>query len=441
MSKKSKRAKLIKPMKQLQQCPSALPQIQKQLVERIQYTQQQMQRGDFAGCISACETLLNTLPKHSEMRPEVLALQGLANGMLQNYQQSYDIFSEAISLDPTRSELWYNHGLAAYGLGRLAESVRDHERAVELSKNGASEIARTFADQLREKRQKLQETMQLHGEDITLEQYAEREEHFTQAVRLTKQEKWPEAELLFRQLTETGARIAAYWGNLGVCLMAQLRYEEAKEALKQALVIDPDYPIARDNLKALSTARRSKIPVQVKTINLSKGNDVKQSLTLYEKGTDGETGTCTVIEKMGHAVTSTWRQLGKQPPRYDLFLNSYQDARFTTCPHCNIKTQSRKFSLVVNIHPNQTIVIEHICRFCNTCDLLILHQDELEDQLVTTMTTINPEIIGNDYQVVGTLEREEWNQGKQDPSSYGRVVEYLHDFKQVVTFSRVPVEE
>ncbi len=309
-------------------------------MDHIQYAEQQVREGDFAGCIHTCEPLLNSLPKHSEMRLNVLGLMGLAQGMSRNYHESYDILSEAISLDPTRAEFWHNHGLASYNLGRLTEAVRDFERAVELTKDDKSEIAHGFVLQLRESRQKLQETMQLHGADITLELFTKREERFAQAVHLMTQEKWPEAEQMFRQLTETGARIAAYWGNLGVCLTAQCRYDEAKVALKQSLVIDPDYPIARDNLKRLPAIRRSKGPVEVRTINLAQGDDVKQSLALFDKNKEGEGTSTTFIEKVGRAVTSTWKPTGKQSPRYDFFLNIFPETRFVTCPQCEVKTQS-----------------------------------------------------------------------------------------------------
>jgi hypothetical protein len=73
--------------------------------------------------------------------------------------------------------------------------------------------------------------------------------------------------------------------------------------------------------------------------------------------------------------------------------------------------------------------------------LLIVHQDQLEEQLTTQFMLIKPEIIGNDYQVVGTLDRAEWNKGKQEPLSFEQVREYLHDFKEVVTFQQVPVEK
>jgi len=412
-----------------------------QWVNRAQYAKQQMLMGNFAGCISACEPLLNSLPRHSVLRLEVLALLGLAHGMLKHYQQSYDVFSEAIGIDPTVAEFWYNRGLACHYMTRPGEAVRNFERAVELSKHETSEMARKFALQLKEERQELQEAMQAHETDITFEQYLEREEHFTQALRLVRQEKWPEAELLFRQLTESGSRIPSYWGNLGVCLMMQFRYDEAEEVLKQALAIEPDYPIARDNLKKLPEIRRSKKPLEHKLINLSQEEDAKQSLTLYEKDDEGEVISYTTIEKVGHAITGTWRQPGKQHPRYNFFLNTYQDTRFTACPQCKSKTRPRKFSLVVNVNPKYTLVLDKLCRFCYPCDLLIVHQDQLEEQLATRFMTINPEAIGNDYQVVGTLDRAEWSQGKQDSSSLERVIEYLHDFKEVVTFQRVPAKK
>jgi Flp pilus assembly protein TadD len=441
MSKKSKRAKQSRPMKQLQQRASIPSQIHEQFVNRAQFAKQQMLIGDFAGCVRTCEPLLNSLPRHSELRLEVLALLGLAHGMLKHYQQSYDVFSEAITIDPTIAEFWHNRGLACHYMARPGEAVRNFERAVELSKNDTSEMTRKFAVELEVGRQELQEAMQAHETDSTFEQYMEREERFTQALRLVRQEKWQEAELLFRQLTETGSRVPSYWGNLGVSLMMQFRYDEAEEALKQAIAIDPAYLIARDNLKKLPEIRRSKRPIEHKLINPSREEDVKQSLALYQKDDEGEVSTCTVIEKVGHAVTSTWRQLGKQRPRYDFFLNTYQDTRFTVCPQCKSETRARKFSLVIHVNPGHTAILDKLCRFCDACDLLIVHQDQLEEQLATEFMTSNPEAIGNDYQVVGTLDRAEWNQGKQDLLSFERVIEYLHDFKEVVTFQRVPVEK
>src|ERR1700730_1102191 len=120
MSKKSKRAKQSRrakqssSMKQLPQRALMSSQIHEQLVHRAQSARQQMHMGDFAGCIRTCELLLNSLPRRSEPRLEILSLLGLAHGMLKHYQQSYDVFSEAIVLDPTIAEFWHNRGLACH---------------------------------------------------------------------------------------------------------------------------------------------------------------------------------------------------------------------------------------------------------------------------------------------------------------------------------------
>jgi Flp pilus assembly protein TadD len=424
-------------MKQLQSKAAVPSQVQVSLVERIEYARQQMHSGDFAGCISICEPLLNSLPKHSEIYLEALSLTGLAHGMQQNYQESYDIFSEAVALDPTRAEFWHNHGLASSYMGRIAEAVRDYERAVELSKNDTSEMAYRFALELEEGCQRLQEAMATHEADITLEEYTKREESFSQGVRLMKQKKWSEAELIFRQLTSTGSRVPAYWGNLGVCLTMQIRYDGAEEAFKQALAIDPNYPIARDNLKWLPDIRRSKKPIEVQTRNTSKGDDITQSLAFYKKDEQGETTFRVVIEKVGNTTKSTWKPMGKQNPRYDFFLNPYQDTRFTICPRCEIKTRPRKFTLAVNVHPAHTVIVDKICRFCHVCGLLIVHQDQLEDILATNLMETNPEVIGNDYQVMGTLDRTEWNRNKQEPLALEQLVKYLHDFRETIGFERI----
>jgi hypothetical protein len=82
------------------------------------------------------------------------------------------------------------------------------------------------------------------------------------------------------------------------------------------------------------------------------------------------------------------------------------------------------------------MILEKTCRYCDTCDLLIAHRDQLEEQLASKLTPIDPEAIGNDYLVIGTLDRREWNRMKCDEPSFEQIAEYLHDFKEVVTFSR-----
>ena len=430
MAKKSKRS--IHRQKGL-----AFPLLLEQQVSRAQ---QQMFKGDFPGTINTCEPLLASLPRRSSLRAEVLILLGLAHSMLHHYQESYDLFTEALTIDPTNAEVWYNRGLACRFTTRFGQAVRDFERAVALSRHDTSELTRAFATELEISRKDLQEAMQEHEISITLEQFIEREERFMQAMSLMRQSKWQEAELAFRQVIEMGGGLPQYWGNLGVSLIMQTRYEEAEAALRRALEIDPHYTLARTNLEKIPDVRRAGGPLDIELRDLSQVPGIKQSIAFSEQGHSGSSPTThTTIEKAGNALKRTREPLGKQPPRYRFFLNPYQDARFTTCPQCGLKTRQRKCPLVIHVHSMPTLILCKTCRYCVTCDLLIAHQDQVEEQLALYVASSRPEITGNDYLLMGTLDRPEWRKGMQDPLSMQEMVEHLHDFKEVVTFQRAYV--
>ena len=128
-------------------------------------------------------------------------------------------------------------------------------------------------------------------------------------------------------------------------------------------------------------------------------------------------------------------QLGKLPRLYRFFLNPYEDVRFSSCPQCANKTRQRKLPLFIHVSPAQPVILNKTCRYCPNCDLLIAHQDEIEDILVRLFTTLNPEIVGNDYLVMGTVERATWKRTMEDQSLPVQFTfEGLHDFKDVVTF-------
>lgn len=132
------------------------------------------------------------------------------------------------------------------------------------------------------------------------------------------------------------------------------------------------------------------------------------------------------------------RRLGKQPPRYRFFLNPYSDVRFTTCPQCGGKMRQRKLPLVIHIDPLQLVALNKTCRYCPHCDLLIAHQDELEAWLAAFFSEHRPEIVGNDYLVVGTEDRADWRRGVRTPLSVQDALECLHDFREVVRFTPAP---
>jgi YgiT-type zinc finger domain-containing protein len=126
-------------------------------------------------------------------------------------------------------------------------------------------------------------------------------------------------------------------------------------------------------------------------------------------------------------------QLGELPPKHTFFLNPYRDERFTRCPMCSQLTKVRKKPYLIHIDPRQILVLNVSGRYCPDCDLLILHQDVVEDLMVRAFQERDPSLIGNDYLIIGTVERRGWREG--DPKT---LLANLHDFREVVTFQLEP---
>ena len=127
-------------------------------------------------------------------------------------------------------------------------------------------------------------------------------------------------------------------------------------------------------------------------------------------------------------------QLGKLLPQYRFFLNPYKDFRFTRCPQCDRKMSVRKYPFFIHIDPQQPVVLNMTGKYCSHCDLLILHQDRVEELLPVALMESNPDVIGNDYLVIGTVERKGWREAQKNPYGLKSTLEYLHDFKEYVTF-------
>jgi hypothetical protein len=133
------------------------------------------------------------------------------------------------------------------------------------------------------------------------------------------------------------------------------------------------------------------------------------------------------------------KHLGKLSPQYIFFLNPYNDLRFSRCPQCNGKTHSRKLPMVIWVDPANPVVLNYTCRYCPTDDLLIAHQNEIEGLLARLFAHRSPNVIGNDYLVLGTMEPTARKQGVQKPLGLQNMPEYVHDFNRWSSSSHIMV--
>ena len=126
-----------------------------------------------------------------------------------------------------------------------------------------------------------------------------------------------------------------------------------------------------------------------------------------------------------------------RPARYYFFLNPDQDCAFTKCPKCDNKTKVRKYPLVIHIEPGQILNLNKTCKYCTECDLIIVKQADIEALMAACFEKERPSIIGNDYLVIGTLDRSDWKELQAKPTAPGAMAK-VHPFKDMLSFELMP---
>lgn len=77
----------------------------------------------------------------------------------------------------------------------------------------------------------------------------------------------------------------------------------------------------------------------------------------------------------------------------------------------------------------------------------MVHQDELEAELAHNFSKIGPEFIGNEYMVLGTVEKCVWKKGLEGSGGeFGEMLKHIADFKRVYNLhvepgGRYPADE
>ena len=120
------------------------------------------------------------------------------------------------------------------------------------------------------------------------------------------------------------------------------------------------------------------------------------------------------------------------------FLNPYPDMGFSKCPKCETKTKQRKMPLVIHIEPGTVFVLNKTCRYCEKCDLLIGRQAHIEAIMATAFETRAPEIVGNKYEVIGTMDRRDWRENVGVETPPVDILDRMYVFKDVWYFDVDP---
>ena len=123
-------------------------------------------------------------------------------------------------------------------------------------------------------------------------------------------------------------------------------------------------------------------------------------------------------------------RIGKLPPRYSLLLNSHAEVRLSKCPKCQKVTHLRKFALLIHIDEWGPWALGKTCRYCSRCELVMVQRAELEADLAHGLSQRAPQVIGNDYLVLGTMEKKIWQKALNgEAKPLAKMLEHVADFK------------
>ena len=86
-------------------------------------------QGDWAGLRDDCSLALQYYPNSAELHN----LRGTACYRLQDFAAALSSFEEAVRLDASRHESFYNRGLAKQRQGKLADAIEDFQQALNLN--------------------------------------------------------------------------------------------------------------------------------------------------------------------------------------------------------------------------------------------------------------------------------------------------------------------
>ena len=233
------------------------------LSERVDGLLERIEEGATDGVKAELRLLLKRHPNSALVH---FAL-GVLAATVDDHNLALAYFDQAVRRDPTLAEAWYNKGLAHKSLLQMvpmAQALREalkHAEPDDIFVESAESLI-AFVTRI---------TKEDHETD--LEAFLTAGTLFDRACSEMEQGQWERALRDFQQVTQLDPRSYQAFGNIGSCLTQMGRINEAREALQEALRIDPNYTVARNNLKLIEGFDETNPPpLGLRIVNTSPDN-------------------------------------------------------------------------------------------------------------------------------------------------------------------------
>lgn len=219
-------------------------------------------KDDFLELIQLMHLVWNTLPSR-ERGAEVDMPDAWEPGLVERelLERLYREVQQAITLDRFESTADANHAIAEFQKQWINTPLADYD-------------GKTPRQIVAEERTENGHPVHDWTVNITVEQWGDPHDERINALLRAGNDAHRHGDLVlaerrYRDITTDYPEVYKAWGNLGLVLASQGRKQEAIEALKQALSIEPDYQLARQNLAAIQQAASEQLTQRRNVVSAS----------------------------------------------------------------------------------------------------------------------------------------------------------------------------
>ncbi|MBI5482451.1 MAG: tetratricopeptide repeat protein [Deltaproteobacteria bacterium] len=209
-----------------------------------------------AGRLQRAERILQQLrdeaPPDTPLRAQAAWGLGTVFAKMDDQEAAYPLLKEAVELDSSRSEFWFNLGMTCLHRLHPYEAEAAWRRGPALDPD--EEVACMVRESL-DGIEKLTQARVAANPAVTHEALRRYERIYREGVAALDQQDAARAGERFRASLALDDHHHQSWGNLGLALLLLDELEEAERALQHALALDPEYEPARRNLEVVSSER------------------------------------------------------------------------------------------------------------------------------------------------------------------------------------------
>jgi hypothetical protein len=127
--------------------------------------------------------------------------------------------------------------------------------------------------------------------------------------------------------------------------------------------------------------------------------------------------------------------MGALTPRYSFALNAHPEVRFDV-PWMPGEDSLRKLPLAIHTEGLGLFILRKSCRMCVACDMLIVHQDELEPLIRARLRNAEgsnrPSITS-----CRTVDSQVWRRGLRDGVSFDELLRNMADFSRHMKIEQI----